>query len=121
MLVVSELFISHLSREIVRIENAGKVAAIGKRKSRAVIGWKRIDERASFIYKLSFENGFFLSAEGGVRSFDKSDIIEKNKIRNQFFEKLFLLSFHLSAFEVTFIKTSNPTLCRQKEFVLNLK
>ena len=25
------------------------------------------------------------------------------------------------AFEVTFIKTSNPTLCRQKEFVYSLK
>ena len=25
------------------------------------------------------------------------------------------LSFHLSAFEATFIRTSNPALCRQKE------
>ena len=30
-------------------------------------------------------------------------------------------SFHLSALEATFIKTSNPILCRQKEFVYNLK
>ena len=29
--------------------------------------------------------------------------------------------FHLSALEATFIKTSNPILCRQKEFVYNLK
>ena len=29
--------------------------------------------------------------------------------------------FHLSALEATFIKTSNPTLCPQKEFVDNLK
>ena len=29
--------------------------------------------------------------------------------------------FHLSALEATFIKTSNPKLCRQKEFVYNLK
>ena len=29
--------------------------------------------------------------------------------------------FHLSALEATFIKTSNPTLCRQKEFVYSLK
>ena len=29
--------------------------------------------------------------------------------------------FHLSALEATFIKTSNPALCRQKEFVYNLK
>ena len=28
---------------------------------------------------------------------------------------------HLSALEATFIKTSNPILCRQKEFVYNLK
>ena len=29
--------------------------------------------------------------------------------------------FHLSAFKVTFIETSNPALCRQKEFVYSLK
>ena len=38
-----------------------------------------------------------------------------NKI--SIFVKLFPLSFHLSAFEVTFIKTSNLALCRQKELV----
>ena len=31
------------------------------------------------------------------------------------------LPFHLSALEATFIKTSNPIRCRQKEFVYNLK
>ena len=31
------------------------------------------------------------------------------------------LPFHLSALEATFIKTSNPILCRQKEFIYNLK
>ena len=30
-------------------------------------------------------------------------------------------SFHLSALEATFINISNHTLCRQKEFVYNLK
>ena len=29
--------------------------------------------------------------------------------------------FHLSTFEATFIKTSNPAFCRQKEFVYSLK
>ena len=29
--------------------------------------------------------------------------------------------FHLSTLEATFIKTSNPALCRQKEFVYSLK
>ena len=29
--------------------------------------------------------------------------------------------FHLSALEATFIKTSNPALCRQKEFIYSLK
>ena len=29
--------------------------------------------------------------------------------------------FHLSALEAIFIKTSNPILCRQEEFVYNLK
>ena len=30
-------------------------------------------------------------------------------------------SFHLSALEVTFIKSLNPLLCKQKEFVYSLK
>ena len=42
MLRFSKLFISCLSRRIVRIESAGKGMAI--EKSRAVIGWKRIAE-----------------------------------------------------------------------------
>ena len=93
--------------------------AIGKR--RALIGWKRIDVKALFVHNLKVENEFFLLVDGGVRSFEKSDIIEKNT-RNQFFVKLFLLSFHLSAFEINFIKTSNPALYHQKEFIiLNLK
>ena len=45
----------------------------------------------------------------------------KNAIRNQFFGKLFSFFFHLSAFKVISIRTSNPALCQQKEFVLNLK
>ena len=57
MLIFSKLFISCLSRRIVRIESAGKGMAIGK--SRTVIGWKRIAERASLcttfkLYKNSF-------------------------------------------------------------------
>ena len=35
-------------------------------KSRAVIGWKSINERPSFVYNLYVENEFFLSAEGGA-------------------------------------------------------
>ena len=46
MLIFLKLFIRHMSRRNVRIENAGKRAAV--EKSRAVIGWKRINERASF-------------------------------------------------------------------------
>ena len=42
MLIFSKLFISCLSKRIVRIESAGKGMALGK--SRAVIGWKRIAE-----------------------------------------------------------------------------
>ena len=42
MLLFSKLFISCLSRRVVRIESAGKGMAV--RKSRAVIGWKRIAE-----------------------------------------------------------------------------
>ena len=47
LLMFSKLFISCLSRRIVRIESAGKGMAIGK--IRAVIGWKRIAKRASFV------------------------------------------------------------------------
>ena len=42
-------------------------------------------------------------------------------MRNQFFVNFFPLSLHRSAFEVTFIQTSNHALCRQKEFVYSLK
>ena len=59
------------------------------------------------MYNLKVENEFFLSAEGGVRSFDESDIIEKNTIRNRFFVKLFSLFFPLSAFKCIFVKTFN--------------
>ena len=50
MLIFSKLFIWHLSRTIIRIESAGKEAAI--EKSRAVIGGERINEKASFVYNL---------------------------------------------------------------------
>ena len=59
----------------------------------ARIGWRRIDERASFMYNLSVDNQFFLSTVGGVRSSDKNDIIEKNAIRNEFFENFFRSPF----------------------------
>ena len=70
MLIFLKLFISCLSRKVVRIKSAGKKVAI--RKGRAMIGWKRIAERASFVFNLWAVQDFFLSAEGGVRSFDKS-------------------------------------------------
>ena len=70
MLIFLKLFVSCLSRRIVRIESARKGVTIGK--SRAVIGWKRIAERASFVYNLWAVQEFFLSAEGRSRSFDKS-------------------------------------------------
>ena len=49
----SKLFISCLSRRIVRIESAGKGVAIGK--IRAVISWKGIAERVSFVYSTTFK------------------------------------------------------------------
>ena len=45
---------------------------------------------------------------------------KKITIRNRLSVKLFPLSFHLSTFEVTFIKTSNQAICWQKEFVCSL-
>ena len=41
-------------------------------KSRAMIGWKMTNEKASLVYNLWAVYEFFLSAEGGVRSFDES-------------------------------------------------
>ena len=46
---------------------------------------------------------------------------KKNTVRNQVFVKLFQLPFHLFAFQVTFIITSNPAFCRQNEFIYSLK
>ena len=43
-------------------------------------------------------------------------LLKKIQMGINFFVKLFPLPFPLSAFEVTFIKTSNLALCRQKEF-----
>ena len=60
-----------LVKKIVRIERAGKGVAIGE--SGAVIGWKRIDERASLVFNLEVKNKSFLSAEGRVRNFNESD------------------------------------------------
>ena len=71
MLISLKLIIWYLSRKLVRIESVGKGAAI--EKSWAVIGGKRINERASFAYNLSAVHEFFLSAEDGVKSFDKGD------------------------------------------------
>ena len=51
----------------------------------------------------------------------ESTFFIKKTTKNLFFVKLFPLSFHLSTFEVTFIKTSNSALCRQNEFVYSLK
>ena len=50
MSIFSKLFIWHLFRGIVRIESVVKEAAAGK--SRAVIGWKKIDESASLAYNI---------------------------------------------------------------------
>ena len=71
----SKLFFWHLSGRIAGIEIAGKGAVI--EKTRAVIGGEKINERASFVLNFYAVHEFFLSAEGAVRSFDKSDF--KNK------------------------------------------
>ena len=71
MLISLNLFIWHLSRRIFRIESAGKRAAI--EKSHPVIGWKRIDKRATFVCNLLPVHECFLSAEGRAKSFDISD------------------------------------------------
>ena len=64
ILISSKLFIWHLSRKIVGIENAGKEAAI--EKSWTVIARKRINERASFVNNRLAVNEFSLSAEAGL-------------------------------------------------------
>ena len=72
---IFEAFYLTLVKSNSQIESAGKGAVTGK--NRAVIGWKRINERASFMYNLKVENKFFLLAEGEVKSFDKSDFISR--------------------------------------------
>ena len=119
MLTSSNLFIWHLSREILRKESAGNGVAIGK--SWAVLGRKRDRWQSVICVQPLSSARICLSAEGEVRSFDKSDIIEKITIRNHFFVNFFSLSFHLSAFKVTFIKTCNPRPQSTKKIVFNLK
>ena len=83
-----------------------------------MIGWKLVDDIVALVFNLSVDS--FCRLRAGLEVLIKVTLFKKT-IKNQIFCKTFLLSFHLSAFEVTFIKTSNPALCRQKEFVLNLK
>ena len=62
-----------------------------------------------------------MAAEGRARSFDKSNF--KKQIDGRGAKKVLQkVDFSLYFFNnIAFIKTSNPALCRQKEFVLNLK
>ena len=53
------------------MKSAGKKSAV-KRKSRAVIDWKKTNEEVSLAIYLSAVREFFLSAEGGDRSVDES-------------------------------------------------
>ena len=41
-------------------------------KSRAVIGWKKTNERASLAHDLEAAHEFFLSVEGEIRNFDEN-------------------------------------------------
>ena len=119
MLIFSKLFIWHLSRGIVKIESAGKVAAIGKKRS--VIGWKRIDERASFVHCTTFKlrTNSFCRHRVGLEVLIKvtSNADGWKESEKKFYQAL--ISYCIFFNNVTFIKTSNPTLCRQKKFVLN--
>ena len=70
---------------------------------------------------LKLKTNSFWRQKAGLEVLIKVTLLKKTTIKNQFFVPLFLLSFHLSASELTFIKASNLTLYRKKEFVLNLK
>ena len=70
-------------------------------------------KKVFFRRKFSFQTIFLIFNFKNVFFFQIKDLKKKNV-------KLSSLSFHLSAFEVTCIKTCNPALCRQKQFVLNL-
>ena len=98
MLIFSKLFISCLSRRIVRIESAGKGVAIGK--SRAVIGWKRIAERASFVYNILIKVKLFCW--------------------KLFFQKSFYLKQDCHVKEKKFFGKKNVFLCRKKCFLAKL-
>ena len=93
LITSSKLFIWHLSRRIVRIKIAGKGAVI--EKTRAVIAGKRINERASFVLNFYAVHEFFLSAEGAVRSFDKSDFKSKKleEERKKFYKKIIIFMY----------------------------
>ena len=111
-------------------------------KSRAVIGWKRTIEKASLVYivqSLSCIRNLFVGRGRGKKFWLKwlqeqidekvSGLAQQKKTcchHNDFQSRFFIFAqgrspFHLSALEATLIKTSNPALCRQKEFVYSLK
>ena len=61
----------------------------------------------------------FCRQRAGLEVLIKVTLLKKIQLETIFCRTFFTLL--PSAFEVTFIKTSNPALCQQKEFVLNLK
>ena len=71
MFIPSTLFVWHLSRRIVRSKSEVKWAATYRKTPRR--DWlKKTNDRASLVHNLKAVHEFFLSAEGGVKSFDKS-------------------------------------------------
>ena len=54
-------------------QNRDRRKGVAVAKSRAEIGRRRINKRASFVHNLYAVHEFFLSAEGGVESFYKID------------------------------------------------
>ena len=63
----------------------------------------------------------FLSAEGGVRSFGKSDFKSRwmEGERKKFYKKL--ISYCICFDNITLIKTSNLALYQEKELIFTLK
>ena len=77
-------------------------------------------QTSSFVYFKTICNFLYSLTPIGKK-------INTKKKRKSFRNKKFSIlargrsSFHLSALEATFIKSLNPLLCKQKEFVYSLK
>ena len=109
---------------MVRIKSAGKEVAIGK--SRAVIGWKRIAERASFVYYLSAVQEFFCQQRAGlellIKVTSEADRWKQNGksfTKNWFLNAFFPITKNVFHYYLQSFFLPNPDACDLQPAVLN--